>query len=243
MNQNETIQRAVDATFSITPTGIDPIRTESPIVKLNLGCGHIQPEGWVNVDGSNRAWLASRFGFLDWVLTRLGLLSPTEFNHKTHYADLSKRFPWSDDSVHYIFMGEMLEHFTRDDGLQVLHECYRVLRPGGRIRLRVPDNAMFWRRYLDEYQMIHGKPRAEWTMHHSRWIEMFFRNICIKRTLLKSYGHYHKWMYDEVSLILTLEQVGFISVARRKLHNSEIPGIEQVETVEDLTVEAVKPGD
>jgi predicted SAM-dependent methyltransferase len=192
MNQNETMQRAVDATLSILPTGIDPSRTELQIVKLNLGCGHIQTEGWVNVDGSNRAWLASRFGFLDRALTRLGLLSPGEFNHITHYADLSKRFPWLDDSVHYIFMGEMLEHFTRDDGLHVVHECYRVLRPGGCIRLRVPDNAMFWRRYLDEYEMIRMKPQAEWTMYHSRWIDMFFRNICIKRTLLKSYGHYHK---------------------------------------------------
>jgi hypothetical protein len=44
---------------------------------LNLGSGHINPEGWINVDGSNRAWLASRWPLVDRTLVFLRILSPT----------------------------------------------------------------------------------------------------------------------------------------------------------------------
>ena len=42
-----------------------------PMTYLNLGCGPVSPQGWVNVDGSNRAWLASRLPLLDGLLVRL----------------------------------------------------------------------------------------------------------------------------------------------------------------------------
>ncbi len=82
-------------------------------VQLNLGCGHVCPEGWINVDGSNRAWLSSRWPVVDRVLVSLKLIPPTEFSRATTYADLTRRFPWSDASVDAIYMGEILEHFTR----------------------------------------------------------------------------------------------------------------------------------
>jgi hypothetical protein len=55
-------------------------------------------------------------------------------------------------------------------------------------------------------------------------------------------GHFHKWMYDEVSLIGAFEKAGFRNVRRRALHQSEIPDIAVVEMRDDLTVEGLKPG-
>lgn len=210
------------------------------MIKLNLGCGHIQPEGWVNVDGSMRAWLATRFSWFDHTLTNLKILPKTEFNSRTHYANLNKRLQWKDGTVDCIFLGEVLEHFTKDDGYRLLRECYRILKPGGIIRLRVPDNVQFWRKYIDEYDLERCKPRDRWSESHERWIELFFHDICVSRTLFRSMGHYHKWMYDEITLLKTIEKAGFTGANRRKQYDSAIPGIHEVETYEYLTVEAIK---
>lgn len=209
--------------------------------KINLGCGPVQPEGWINVDGSNRAWLATRLGFLDRLLTNLRLLSPTEFGAKTTYARLEKKLPWPDNSVDAVYMGEVLEHFTRSMGQHLVQEIFRILRPGGIIRLRVPDNARFWENYLQDYHQVRKKPRDEWTTEHTRWIEMFFRDICVENRRFASMGHYHKWMFDEVSLIKLLEEIGFKDVQRKPFLDSRLEGIEKVEARDDLIVEAIKP--
>ena len=215
--------------------------TGHAVRKLNLGCGPIQPQGWINVDGSMRAYLASRVSWADRLLTAARVLPPSEFNRNTTWVNLQKRFPWPDNSVDCVYLGEVLEHFTRDDGFRLVSECFRVLKPGGVIRLRVPDNARFWRNYIKEFDENYAKAPAERSDEHSRWVEMFFRDICVRRGLLGSYGHYHKWMYDEISLVRTLEKIGFVSVSRRKFLDSAIPDVKAVESHEDLTVEGTKP--
>jgi predicted SAM-dependent methyltransferase len=209
--------------------------------KLNLGCGPVQPEGWEIVDGSWRAWSASHLSWFDRLMTRLKLWPLTEFTRKTRFANLLKPLPWQTGSVDCIYLGEVLEHFTRQDGMRLLHDCFRILKPGGTIRVRVPDNARFWRNYLNQFDEAYRKPRQEWTESHSVWVEMFFRDICVRRSFRGSFGHFHKWMYDEISLTKTLEKVGFASVERRSFLDSSITDIKSVETHEDLTIEATKP--
>lgn len=214
--------------------------TGQPVL-LNLGCGHVTPAGWINVDGSNRSWLASRLPVLDGLLARCRLIPPTEFSRATYYANLSKRFPWGDDSVDGIYMGEILEHFTREEGTRMLRECHRVLKPGGVLRIRVPDNARFWQNYLNEYSATKQAPRTDWNVNHSRWVEMFFRDICVgKPKPFRSMGHFHKWMYDDISLIATLERLFFREVNRMTFHESRLVAIERVEVRDDLIVEGIK---
>lgn len=216
------------------------IALEPAVRKLNLGCGPVQPDGWVNVDGSIRAWIASRLSPVDRLLVLLKLWPATEFGKRTIVTNLRKRLPWADASVDAVYMGEVLEHFTRADGFALLQECFRVLKPGGVLRLRVPDNAQFWRNYLREYDATQTRPRSEWTLSHSRWVEMFFNDISVRRTWLGSYGHFHKWMYDEVSLVLTLEEAGFRHAQRRGYLDSAIEDVAAVENRNDLIVEAIK---
>ena len=214
----------------------------SHVQKLNLGCGPVQPHGWINVDASMRAWLASRLSWLDRLLVQLRVLPPTEFNRQTTFANLMRRLPWDDGSVDCIYMGEVLEHFTRDEGAALLAECFRVLRTGGVLRLRVPDNATFWRNYIRDFDKAFTKPRSEWTDTHTRWIEMFFHDICVRRRFLGSYGHYHKWMYDEISLVHAFERTGFVDVRRREYLDSAIADVSAVENRPDLIVEGRKAG-
>jgi predicted SAM-dependent methyltransferase len=211
------------------------------MLKLNLGCGPVQPAGWVNVDGSRRAWLASRLPLLDRALVRCRLLPATEFTAATTFADLTRPLPWDAGVASAVYLGELLEHLTRDEARRLLGECRRVLAPGGIIRVRVPDGARFWAQYLRAYEAVRQRPRRAWDDAHTRWVEMFFRDVCVRPRLLTSAAHYHKWQWDEVSLTLALEAAGFADVTRRGLHDSAIPDVARVETRDDLIVEARNP--
>src|SRR5262249_8695383 len=124
---------------------------------------------------------------------------------------------------------------------RLLRECLRVLCAGGVLRVRVPDNARFWRNYLAEYDAVHARARAEWSDAHARWVEMFFRDVGVPHRWLGSFTHVHKWMWDEVSLTVALERAGFGAVERRAFLDSAIPDVAAVEVRDDLIIEATKP--
>ena len=210
-------------------------------LRLNLGCGPIQPEGWINIDGSNRAWLASRLAILDRMLVRLGLFPPTEFNSKTKFVDLRKSLPFRESSIAYIYAGELWEHLEHEIALALAKECYRVLLDKGVLRVCVPDGPSFWARYLQLYEHEMSKPpdeREDRALHVH--IKLFFDDICVRPHLFRSSGHYHKWQYDEIQLVSLLRKAGFTLVERQKYRESRIPDIAAVERSDFLIVEAVK---
>jgi predicted SAM-dependent methyltransferase len=84
-------------------------------MKLNLGCGRDLRPGYVNVD----------FRPISGV---------------DQYYDLSKfPWPWADGSAEEILMLDFLEHFPYRQTYTILHECWRVLAPGGKLIVQVPD--------------------------------------------------------------------------------------------------------
>lgn len=210
--------------------------------KLNLGCGPVQPAGWINVDGSNRARLAARVPWLDRLLTRAGILSPTEFGPQVTIHSLFKPLPYADDSVACIYAGEVWEHFELPDAVRLTAECHRILAPGGVLRLCVPDGVAFWRRYLELFDEQTSRPRGERSAEPlRRHVAMYFKEICTRRIWLGSMGHTHKWQYDEVQLVELLESQGFASVERMPFHTSRIPDVASIERSNFLIVEGVKP--
>lgn len=81
-------------------------------VKLNLGCWVFKREGWVNIDIDPQ--------FADVV------------------ADCNN-LPYADNSVDEIYAGHILEHCP--DTYKALAEWKRVLKPGGKIGVCIPDMA------------------------------------------------------------------------------------------------------
>jgi predicted SAM-dependent methyltransferase len=209
--------------------------------KVNLGCGPVQPEGWVNVDGSNRAWLACRLSLLDRLLVRLRVLPPTEFGPHITLHNLFEPLPFPTNSVAGIYAGEVWEHFEYPDAVRLTAECRRVLAPGGVLRVCVPDGITFWERYLELYQKQVSLPRGARSAQPLReHIAMFFREICTRKKLLGSMGHTHKWQFDEIQLIEVFESCGFTEVERMPFRQSRIPDVELVERSDFLIVEGVK---
>jgi predicted SAM-dependent methyltransferase len=83
---------------------------------LHLGCGPNYLPGFLNIDGNF-------FYKLDlWLDVRNGL-------------------PFPSNSVDSIYSTHMFEHFYPDELQVLLRECLRVLKPGGGIRLIVPNLA------------------------------------------------------------------------------------------------------
>ena len=208
--------------------------------KLNLGCGPVQPSGWVNIDSSNRAILASKFSLVDKLFVRLGVLQPTEFGPQTTICNLLKPLPYADRSVDVIYAGELWEHFEYQDALRITKECARVLKKGGVLRVCVPDGDKFWRNYLNLLEEELEKPREERSAQRLRkHVGMYFAEICTKRKWFGSMGHTHKWQFDEIQLVELFESCGFSEVERMKFHESRITDVEKVERSNFLIVEGV----
>jgi predicted SAM-dependent methyltransferase len=92
---------------------------------LNLGCGkRYCKKNWVNLD------------FVS--------ISPSVKKH-----NLLKGIPYPDNSFELVYHSHVLEHFTQAEGRQFIKECYRVLKPGGVIRVVVPDLEQIARMYLE----------------------------------------------------------------------------------------------
>jgi len=211
---------------------------------LNLGCGPVQPRGWVNVDGSHRAWFAAKLAPVDRLLTALGIFPKTEFGPHVRVLDLRKPLPFADGTVAAIYSGEAWEHFEPQVARRLTQECYRVLAPGGVLRVCVPDGVQFFSRYLDLIEKANQAPRgsrAQSVAEIRRHVQLYFNDICTRRPGLGSMGHFHKWQYDEPQLLALFEECGFLDVERMPYRDSRIPNIADVERSDFLIVEGVKP--
>lgn len=116
--------------------------------KLNLGCGyHYSSEsGWVN---------------LDFHATGNGVVA----------HNLRSGIPFESGSVDLVYHSHVLEHFTKHEGDAFIGECFRILKPGGIIRIAVPDLEKIARNYLDLLKECLSNPvndmaklNYEWTM-------------------------------------------------------------------------------
>ena len=119
-------------------------------VKINLGCGLAVAPGWNNVDASLNALVASWPRAAHRVLYRFSganqyyssedycrLLGDNRFVHH----DLAHSLPFPDACADVVYSSHFLEHLFRDQAVRVLRESLRILRPGGILRVCVPDLA------------------------------------------------------------------------------------------------------
>lgn len=211
-------------------------------VKLNLGAGLQNAPGFINYDRSRMALLAKS------PVTRRLLAGRTQWPPETKVHDLSKGVPHDDASVDVIYSSHMLEHFTRDDAEALLRECFRVLKPGGLLRMVVPDLRAVVTHYLEGDRAKFGDrpgPLADILAHDlyggSRKPEPLLKRTA-KRVMRSDDGG-HKWMYDEESLRVRLEQIGFVEVERKPRGESRDPTAAALDDRSDFHIhmEAVKP--
>lgn len=89
---------------------------------LNLGCGKNYFSGWNNVD--------------------------LYTNNNVDYGNLEKKLLFPDNIFDVAYCSHALEHLRYDQGIRIIKEVFRVLRPQGIFRLVVPDLEQICREYL-----------------------------------------------------------------------------------------------
>lgn len=94
-------------------------------MNINLACGgiYVTEVGWLNFDYVSR-------------------------NSAVQRANLLDRLPLANTTADLVYSSHFLEHIPREQVVPFLQECWRVLKPGGIIRLVLPDLENLCRAYL-----------------------------------------------------------------------------------------------
>ena len=196
------------------------------IDRLHVGCGNVLLKGWLNILYEKR----QMYGNIDQINGVLRL-----------NCNLLKPWPVADSSIHFIAGSHFIEHLDLNDGIRFLKEAFRVLRPGGVIRLSCPDLEIYANHYVKrDKAFFEHKLIREWCTFKKAVTpgEIF---------IAKAYdsGGSHKWFYDVDSLKHILESAGFFQVKKRSRIEGAVPDLEAIEPpdreLETLYVEAVKP--
>jgi predicted SAM-dependent methyltransferase len=170
--------------------------------KLHVGCGdHLLP-GWLNADilpGAN-----------------------------TIALDATRRFPFPANSFDYVFSEHMIEHIPYESGRDMLTEIFRVLKPGGRVRVATPDLQFL----IDLYR----RDKTPVQQAYIVWSAATFAGSGLPPTdavvinnFFREWGH--QFIYDEKTLTALMQNVGFGSVIRISVGQSSDPNLRELENV------------
>lgn len=207
------------------------LRTASPR-GLQLGTGHNPLPGWLNTDVQ-----VFRRGHVE-------------------FLDATRPFPLPDASFDYVYSEHQIEHIPLEAGEQMLAECFRVLRPGGVVRIATPDLHRIAR--LAEAEL--DDERRHYVAYISRLLGLPGPDPTrVINSMFRAFGPDadtgHQFIYSYDFLADRLRAAGFTDVRRRELGESahdalrgierhtEVIGDERVVRYETLIVEATRPGD
>ena len=190
--------------------------------KLHLGCGPNILPGWLNTD-----------------------IEPSDV---IAYLDLTERFPLEDDTFDYVFSEHAIEHVQYAQGIGMLREAFRVLRPGGKIRVVTPDFA-FLKALHDPEKSALQKAYLAWASE--LWVGGIatpYTEMHVINVFFRNWGH--QFIYDQASLAGALETAGFIGIKRCEVSESDDPECRALENetrmppgflrMDSIVLEAVK---
>jgi SAM-dependent methyltransferase len=163
-------------------------------LRLNLGCGAFPLEGWQNIDA---------------------LPGCTDV---AHTYDVRQGLRELDGTVDEVYCGHLLEHLTPEEAQALLAECARVLRPGGRLGVVVPDTRAIMQAYLSRRGVRCEMPQGVF------WNLDALDDVCAIFLFSTYQDSPHRWAYDQVTLGLVLLRAGFLLTGPiDRLHDPRIP--------------------
>lgn len=163
-------------------------------VRLHLGCGKRVIPGWTNID----CFAADGIAF---------------------ECDFRDPLPFTNDSVSMLYSEHVLEHLHEEEAHGLLHECFRVLSPGGYIRLGVPDAEIFISAYCANDRSFFETARNIGSP--SRPLDTPMKVI---NQMARMGGHHH-YAWDYETLRLTLQEAGFQHIVKGSPGKSAYEGL------------------
>lgn len=190
--------------------------------KLHIGCGGNYLDGWFNTD-----------------------LIP---NHRRTQLNATRRFPFPNNTFDYIFTEHMIEHVPYAKGKTMLSECFRVLKPGGILRIVTPDLKFLIGLYQNDNKI--NKDYVEWSS------DLFLKDLAphnatsVINNFYRDWGH--QYIYDVPVMRDALTKAGFLEITETEIGNSPhsaLCGLEHAQrmppgflALESMIIEAKKSG-
>jgi predicted SAM-dependent methyltransferase len=195
-----------------------------PVKKLQLGASNNVLDGWLNTD-----------------------IFP---NHDSVvYLDATKHLPFDDNTFDYIVAEHMIEHIEYQMAQVMLGECFRVLKPGGRVRFATPDLSVLLGLYSREKTEAQ-KNYIDWLVARLMPEVTQLKSIFVINNAFRAWGHC--FLYDQETLYHAFYTSGFREIKFYKPGDSEDPilrnleshgreiSAEDINQFETIVVEALK---
>lgn len=181
---------------------------QSKVRKLHLGCGWNLLPGWLNVD---------------YVPERRGAL----------YLDARRPFFFKDETFDYIFSEHMIEHMSYHDGLNMLGECYRILKRHGKIRIATPDLAFLIALYRDDKSLLQ-RDYVAWA--NRTFVKDISKDneVFVINNFMRDWGH--MFIYNENTLITAMIKAGFTDILKCELRQSKDDALCNLESLARIPI-------
>lgn len=184
---------------------------------LNLCCGPNLFPGWRNLDkvdqSSYTECLRDAEGTETWPDHQRPLVEHIKAGRITSEVhDVRQGLPQFEDcSVDAIYLGQCIEHFNRGTEVpRLLSDCFRVLKPGGRIRITTPDLQLLMDVALANRLGDFASEQPAFfagALPEDQLSYLMFGAMGPNCTTENYEGHFH--LYSERSLRALLEATGF----------------------------------
>ncbi|MDB5024599.1 MAG: Methyltransferase type 11 [Mucilaginibacter sp.] len=150
---------------------------------LNVGCGNKFHKDWVNIDMSSNSQYVIAVNLLNGI-------------------------PFDDNSFDVVYHSQVLEHIPKNEARDFIKECYRILKPGGIVRVVVPDLENITREYLRLLDANwQGSSKEEEANYEWIVLEMYDQTVRNKKGGLMYEYLKQKEIVNEAYI---LKRVGFI---------------------------------
>jgi len=174
--------------------------------KLQLGTGQNLLEDWLNTDVNP---------------------DPSPDLGGIVFLDAKKPFPIEDGTFDYVFLEHVIEHVQFNEGLSLLRECHRILKPDGRIRIATPD--------LETLIQLHTTQKTDIQKRYVNWIvDKFLPEVGIYSECFVINNAFRNWrhqfIYDHATLQLAMERTGFVNVISYRPGESDDENLRGIES-------------
>ncbi len=153
--------------------------------------------------------------------------------------DATRGLPFADSSLKGVFTEHCLEHLELSKVNQIIAELWRVLKPGGTVRIIVPDGELYLRNYVD---IQNGLINTKLPYYEIDSFDGLYTPIMSVNRIFRAHGHV--FIFDFQTLFSLLERNRFIEINKQSFmigRDKKLLLDSDYRSVESLYVEAVKP--